>query len=232
MAEQIDINELRRKIDRGEIELTSETDRIETGQLINKAGKTIDYEITHGCDIISANSCDRQWGLFHFKLLEYIEKQGYSEEELESIFSGMQVEHLHWDWFKKSICYTDDGYEWFYLFADRKPQSACLIYHPKKSAFEPGDIFYIEFVAVAPWNRDNPMAKREFRGIGTLMIKSVLQFATDKLQLRPGFSLRALPQACGYYEKIGMLNVSEKDTGKLSYYELPRVKALELMEVA
>ena len=150
MNKNMDIAELRRQIDNGEFKLTGTTNTIESGIIVNSNGDSIEYEINHGWDIISANCCDRQWSSFNVKLLEHIEKRGYSEEELRSIFSDIQIEHLHWDWFKKSICYTDDGYEWFYMFANGKLQSACLIYHPKESAFEPGDIFYIEFVAVAP----------------------------------------------------------------------------------
>ena len=84
------------------------------------------------------------------------------------------------------------------MFADSKPQGACLIFHPKDSIIDSGDIFYIEFLAVAPWNIDNPRAKREFKGIGSLIIKCILNFAVNTLQLKPGFSLRSLPQAKGY----------------------------------
>ena len=74
--------------------------------LINNVGKSVKYEINHGWDVLSANSCDRQWGLFNIKLFEHIEKQGYSEEELSSVLSGIQKHDSHWDWFKKSCIYS------------------------------------------------------------------------------------------------------------------------------
>ncbi|MGB2862640.1 MAG: hypothetical protein WBC05_04870 [Sedimentisphaerales bacterium] len=228
----MDIGELRRQIDSGKLKLSGSYSCIESGKLINNVGEAFEYEINHGWDILSANSCDRQWGSFNIRLLEYIEKQKYSEEELNAVLSGIQMEHLHWDWFKKSACYTADGYEWFYMFADGKPQGACLIYHPKDSVIESGNIFYIEFIEVAPWNRDNPIAKREFKGVGTLIIKCVLNFAVTKLKLKPGFSLHSLPQAKGYYEKIGMKNYPERDKDTLVYFEMPRTNSAKMLGAA
>jgi len=228
----MNIDELRRQINSGEFRISESANRIESGNLIDNEGKCVEYEINHGWDIISANSCDRQWSLFNMKLFDYIEKQDYSEEELGAVLAGIQVEDAHWDWFKKSIIYCSDRYEWFYMLANEKPQGACLIYHPKESIIDSGDIFYIEFVAVAPWNRDNPIGKREFKGIGSAIIRCVLDFAINTLGLKPGFSLHSLPQAMGYYKKIGMENYPERDKANLAYFEMPRAKAAEMLGAA
>jgi len=232
MSKHIDIAELRRQIDSGELTFSGSCNCIESGELTNELGGAFEYEINHGWDIVSANSCDRRWGAFNIRLLHYLEKQEYSDEELDAALSTLQSEHLHWDWFKKAACYTAVGYEWFFMFADGKPQGACLIYHPKDSIIDSKDIFYIEFVEVAPWNRDNPMAKREFRGVGSLIIKCVLAFAVGTLQLEPGFSLHSLPQATGYYEKIGMKSYPERDKDVLTYFEMPRARSAEMLGVA
>ncbi|NPE09792.1 MAG: N-acetyltransferase [Asgard group archaeon] len=228
----MDIGELRRQIDSGKLKLSGSYSCIESGKLINNVGEAFEYEINHGWDILSANSCDRQWGSFNIRLSEYIKKQNYSDEELNAVLSSIQLEHIHWDWFKKSVCYTADGYEWFYIFADSKPQGACLIYHPKDSIIDSGDIFYIEFLAVAPWNIDNPIAEREFKRIGSLIIKCVLNFAVNTLKLKPGFSLHSLPQSKGFYEKLGMENYPERDKDGLAYFEISRAKSAELLGAA
>lgn len=232
MNKYMNIDELRRQINSGELKISESENCIESGNLTDNEGKLVEYEINHGWDIISANSCDRQWTLFNMKLSEYIEEQGYSEEELGEVLSGIQVEDAHWDWFKKSITYCSEGYEWFYMFANEKPQGACLIYHPKDSIIDSENIFYIEFVAVAPWNRDNPMVERKFKGIGSAIIMCVLDFAIKTLGLKPGFSLHSLPQAIGYYKKIGMENYPERDKPNLAYFEMPRAKAAEMLGAA
>jgi hypothetical protein len=128
--------------------------------------------------------------------------------------------------------YCSDEYEWFYLLSQGKPQGACVFYHPKESIIDEKDIFYIEYVAVAPWNRDTPVTNRKFKGIGTILIKCALNYAVDKLGLQYGFSLHSLSQAKNYYEKIGMINFPEKDKDRLVYFEMPRDKSTEMLGVS
>ncbi len=227
----MDIEELRRQIDSGELELSSSVNNIESGSLLNNKGKSIEYQINHGWDVISAKKCDLEWNSFNIKLFQYIEEQNYTEEKLEDVLAGIQVQDSHWNWFDKSIRYTVKGYEWFYMFTTGKPQAACLIYHPKDSIIDSENIFYIEYVAVAPWNRVNPMVKREFTGLGSLMIGCILNYAVNTLQLKEGFSLHSLSKAQGYYEKIGMINYQERNKEHLAYFEMPRAKAVEMLGV-
>ena len=130
------------------------------------------------------------------------------------------------------IFYCFVVFECFFIFSNDKPQGACLIYHPKDSIIDSENIFYIEFVAVAPWNRDNPMVERKFKGIGSAIIVCVLDFAIKTLGLKPGFSLHSLPQAIGYYKKIGMENYPERDKPNLAYFEMPRAKAAKMLGAA
>jgi hypothetical protein len=77
----------------------------------------------------------------------------HKDQELLDIISSISNEDDHWRWFDKAIHLKGEEYDWFHLYADEKPQAVCIIYHPKESALEPGNIFYIEYLAVAPWNR-------------------------------------------------------------------------------
>jgi hypothetical protein len=70
----MDVEELRRQIDSGELKLAGSCICIESGSLIDSEGVAVAYEINHGWDILSANSCDRQWTSFDMKLFEYIKK--------------------------------------------------------------------------------------------------------------------------------------------------------------
>jgi hypothetical protein len=107
-----------------------------------------------------------------------------------------------------------------------------VIYHPKKSVLAPGDIFYVEYVAVAPWNRSCKIRDRQFRGAGTALISAALRFAVKTLKLRPGFCLHSLPGANGYYLSLKMVNVPEHNKEPLLYFELPPALAENMMEVA
>jgi len=228
----MDVEELKNKILAGEIPIDQEINVIDTGLLKNKSECTFDYEIQHGKSLVSSIRCDREWGEFSLNLYAQIKEANYSEEVLKDVLGSIQNEDDHWEWFNKSMCLNSEEYEWFFLYTEGKPQGVCLIYHPKKSALNGDNIFYIEFIAVAPWNRDSKVHERYFHGVGSVLIKSVLTFAVNDLALTPGFSLHSLPQAQAYYQKLKMVNLDDEDKGSLIYFELPKEEADKLLGVA
>jgi hypothetical protein len=202
---------------------------IESGTLIACDGHTVSYDLYCGWDFVLARACDREWGNFNLALMEFIQNQKHSQEELEKILAVVQLEDAHWDWLSKSALHNSNEYVWFFIAAEGKPQGACLIYHPQKSALTDDDIFYIEYVAVAPWNRKNPMTPKSFSGVGSLLIKAAIKHATIKLGLKHGFSLHALAQAASFYEKIGMTPQPNLDKPRLRYFEMSNSTAMTYM---
>ena len=187
------------------------------------------YRILFGHDMQLTQLCDQQWAKYNIELFEYI-KDSVDESDLNAVLESIQLEDKHWNWFNKSIRLYSASYKWFYLLCGDDIQASCVIYQPKQSSFSNNNIFYIEFIAVAPWNRKNILHDKRYNGIGTLLITSVLRYATDTLGLTPGFSLHSLPQATGYYEQLGMLHCPSEDKERLKYYEIPREKAILLLE--
>ena len=153
--------------------------------------------------------------------MRFIKGQHYSPEQLVAALNEVQLDDSHWRWLNKALVKRGDQYKWFFLMADGEPQAACLIFHPKPSAEDGAGIFYIEYLAAAPWNRRNPMSAQAFAGVGKLVVQRVAAYAMGKLGLRPGFSLHALPRAVGFYESIGMSRYSACDDGPLPYFEMP-----------
>lgn len=194
-------------------------------------GATFTYVINHGWDLLASHQCDQLWGDFNFQLMEFIKDQQYSEEELQSVLDEIFIEDAHWDWLLKSYAYRTDEYNWFYLIVEDKVEAVCLIYHPKESAFDSTNIFYIEYVAVAPWNRPNPKGGQRFKGLGSILVKHAINFAVNDLGLRPGFSLHSLPKAEKFYVKLGMENFPKYQKGTLKYFEMSEDKASAMLEV-
>lgn len=229
----MDIQDLRRKISASKkVTIQGSNSIIEKGYLNKYSGDKVEYLIEHGRNMNYAMECDQSWTHFKSEMLDYIEAQNYSEDRLSEVLDDLQTEDYHWDWFTKSYVYSAVEYEWFFLFADNQPQGACVIYHPKQSSFHSGKIFYIEFVAAAPWNRTNPFKPKMFKGVGTILIKCALNYAVNKLGLNQGFSLHSLPQACEYYEKIGMLNDKNSNKDGLKYFEMPEGIAQKMLEAS
>jgi len=194
-------------------------DIISTGRLQSTDGTLVDYEIREGCNIQLGFTCDKLWRDFNVKLMAFIDKN-VAEADRETVLDQIQIDDDHWEWMIKSAAMRTDEFRWFFLTANNEPQGACVIRHPKKSILNTGDIFYIEFIATAPWNRENPMEARRFRSVATLLIRCASKYAHDVLKLRYGFSLQAIERAVAYYQKLGMKPHPPSDQPPLSYYEM------------
>lgn len=204
---------------------------IEDGELMHVSNKKFRYNIVHGWSLKSSAECDKFWKEGWLAIFEKIQKVEPDESKQAQMLASISTEHYHWDWFAKAVKYTTEEYEWFHLYADDKPQAACVIYHPEASALEPGDIFYVKFVAVAPWNLPCSFRPREFSGLGEIVLRAAQRFSVKVLNLRPGFCLHSLPQAEKFYKKLKMIKVEGKeDSQSLAYFELPRSLATELMK--
>jgi hypothetical protein len=204
---------------------------IEQGELTHASKVKFPYKIVLGWNLKSSLECDTLWKQGWLTLFKQIQQAEPDETMQNEILASISTEDIRWDWFRKAVAFSSDEYEWFHLYADGKPQAACLIYHPEASALEPGDIFYVKFVAVAPWNRTCDFRPREFRGLGEIILRAAQRFAVKELKLRPGFCLHSLPKAEGFYTKLKMVKVDGKeDAESLAYFELPQALATKLME--
>jgi hypothetical protein len=191
---------------------------VSSGALKGNSG-AVDYTVHLGWDLMLAHLCDRSWGAFNVSLLRHIRMQQTKGIDIGPILDSAQLEDNHWSWLIKSLHYRGDCYKWFFLVAEKYPQAACLIYHPKDSVTGVGQIFYVEYIAVAPWNRENVLAPRVFRGVGQSILNHVLTYARDDLKLSSGFSLHSLPKAVPFYQKLGMKHIPEHDKQGLKFFE-------------
>jgi len=227
----MNIENIKNAIKDGIIQIDSDK-IIQEGILLDTDKNEIKYNISNGWNILHAHKCHVKWDNYKIAFYQYIEKQNYSDERLEKILDSLQLEDNHWNWLNKSLTYMGDGYEWFFMHADGEIQAACLIYHPEKSELQPKNIFYIKYIAVAPWNRENLLRERKFYSVGSTLIKSVLNFSINELGLSPGFSLHSLPQASTFYEKFKMVHIKSRDEDDMMFFELSLNEANELLELS
>ena len=223
------IDEIKKMLDSGEITPSNES-LVKTGVLQANDSRNVEYQLHHGWDVAKAYACDNEWGKFNVELMRFIESKKYDEKQLAEILEQIQIDDAHWKWFDKSFCYKQSDYDWFFLMAENIPQGVCLIYHPKPSVLEDGDIFYIEYVASAPWNRVNPMRPQIFKKIGSILIKYAIDYAHTVLKLRYGFSLHALPKAAAFYHKIGMTEHPPYAKEGLQYFEMIEQRTTDFVE--
>jgi hypothetical protein len=192
---------------------------VSNGNIVTTNGVSFPYRITNGWNVLYAHQCDEEWAAYRFKLAEYLEKN-FKGGELKKVLSSIQVEDAHWKWLHKSCFFNTAEYQWFFLKTDSNIEAACLTFHPKASELCTGNIFYIEFIAVAPWNRDDPMEQKKFKSIGSLLMRAAINYSVTTLGQTYGFSLHSLPQASGFYKKIGMTHCKSADKDNLEYFEM------------
>lgn len=186
------------------------------------------YRITFGWDIFTAYSCDIKWKAFRLQLAAYLDT--LSEDERAEEEKKIQGEDDHWEWFNKSLLLKSDEYKWFFLRVDDEIQAACLIYHPKQSVLSTQKLFYVEFIAVAPWNRYHPLGNKKYSGVGTVFLKEIMRHCKDILKFQPGMCLHSLPQAQSFYEhKLKMIHYDQADKDGLWYYEMHEDKYLDFV---
>lgn len=205
------------------------------GETRKALGGKYEYKIIHGFDNKLLQEYDKQSTLFYMKFYNELFKNGYSDEDIEKAVNSLMIEDMHWKWNEKSKRHqSDKSYRMFSFIVNDSMQATCLIHQPKKSVLQDGDIFYVEYISVAPWNRKMKIVPRVYQGIGTILLANVLKYAINELNLKPGFSLSSLPQATGYYESLGMERYKSKDEYyngvlALAFYETPHEKAIELL---
>lgn len=223
----IDINQL---IKLGIIPAPDEEVIIEKGTLVSSRQVEESYLISFGWSLPNAITCDQEWSEYRLKMFEHL-KNECNDETREEFLSKIQIEDSHWNWFNKSRCYSTEEYKWFFLKTSHDVEAACLIYFPKESALNQDDIFYIEFIAVAPWNRLTPLEEKRYNKVGKKLLQAVIKYSTATLGYRYGFCLHSLPQAKGFYEHIGMIHIDKLDKAQLQYYEIDDNNSMRFLEV-
>lgn len=203
---------------------------ITTGNIIDSSGTEHEYKLIHGKNINFNVLLNSTWKNFELTVFQHFYKIGMNEVEILQLLRDLQFHDLHWDWRYKYTQYSDDlVYDWFFMTVENTIQAVSLTMHPKESVFEKDNIFYIEYIAVAPWNRTSPKYQKKYCGLGSIIIKNISKYFSEKFNYRPGFSLSAVPEAIPFYQKIGMTPVPAYDNAGLGFYEFEREKAAQFL---
>ena len=200
---------------------------ISDGSVLDLNNKEHTYCFVHNSEnnVVPNYECKKTWKNFKLTLL----KEVVDKNDPISLFDALEelcFHDFHWDWTKKYHEYNDSKrYDWFYLLIDGSIEAIALVSHPITSQFDGDNIFYIEYVAVAPWNRNSRHFIRKYSGLGSLFVRSICSYYNAIYNYRYGFALSAVPEAVGFYKKIGMTAIPELNEEGLLYFELDKDNA-------
>lgn len=226
------INDIRRLLQKVPDNNLNGDQIVASGTINDNKNTTHTFQVLCGWSDSIARQCDSSWRHFHYKVLKELESQAAGDEAaFIKLIQQFSLEDAHWQWESKHQYMFSSQYNWFYLMIDGKPEAACLIYHPKLGVLTTEPIFYIEYLAVAPWNRINPVCDQIYKGLGSLLLKNVILYAEKKLILCDGFSLHSLSKAEGFYAKIGMISIDSLAKQGMTYFEMERSNLSQFMGV-
>ena len=193
---------------------------ISSGSMADENGNSHNYNILEGVDLVKTLDIQKKW-IYEFAM-RFINLQtdnpGISDFDLMQKYN---LQDSHWNWVGKAMQLNNPDYLWFSLESNGQVEAIIVVYHPQKSRIISDDIYYIDYLAVAPWNRVVGNASRKFKGLGPTLIKEAGKYIGVNLSYGYSFSLHSLPQASGFYTRIGMTDFGpDVSKDNMHYFEI------------
>lgn len=171
----------------------------------------------------------RQHNLAILQFFQLPEPDRTSEKWLE-IRGALEVQDQHWDWGTKSSVAPGTNRRVLSLLNGNEVEAAMVLVTGRTSR-EPGTplpILYVDYLAVAPWNRRTFQNPQRFRHLGTVMIGAAVELSLT-LGLDGRCGLHSLPQSEGFYRRIGMRDFGlDAAYSSLRYFEFDAAAARNL----
>ncbi len=140
---------------------------------------------------------------------------------------------LHWKWDKKTDWSRSLlSLQRFAITCGGALQGLMLVNLTKLTARLPSqrgkDLAYVEYVSTAPWNRPEIAGVQQFHGIGTNMVRAVIELSRNE-GFRGRIGLHALRQSATFYrDKCGMSELGvDPDYYNLTYFEMTESQAAD-----
>jgi GNAT superfamily N-acetyltransferase len=135
--------------------------------------------------------------------------------------AGRHPEHAHWDWTGKTELDLVERWRFVAVRCDQSVEGLMAARtKPKAGRLAPGPILYVDFVEVAPWNSRTLTDTPRFQGVGALLIQEAVAISVE-MGWDGRLGLSALPQAQGFYARLGMtlIDDADPDYSDLAYFE-------------
>jgi hypothetical protein len=157
------------------------------------------------------------------------------DQKWKPITTAMKEQHGHWDWQDKWAHYSPQlSYQSFAIECGGETQGLMIVNTIKRCQLPQQaskHLVYVEYLEVAPWNREPVTSPPKYKLVGTAMISAAILLSLDEgNQGRIG--LHSLPQANTFYrDRCGMTDLgSDASTQNLIYFEMTETQADQYMQ--
>ena len=139
----------------------------------------------------------------------------------------------HWDWNEKRESMLGSVHRMFGLVDGESVEALMRVDLSKPSRIQPTPytpVVYVDYLAVAPWNRTPVQVKRRFNGLGKVLLGAAVSISIEEgMDGRCG--LHSLQQSEGFYLRAGMEDLGVDAGCKLKYFEFSPHAARKFLEV-
>lgn len=202
-------------------------------------GKALTIDLVEGLDSVHIDFIEKQWGqilarrrdlaLLGFFSLPLASRTNAEWNEKQRIFGAPDA---HWDWRNKCAIAPNSNRKIFALLNADEVEAVMLLSFGKTSrdAENALPIVYIDYLAVAPWNRATIQNPLRFRKLGTVMLGAAVGISIS-MGLEGRCGLHSIPQAEGFYQLIGMNDFDiDPAYSSLRYFEFSAQAAKQFIE--
>lgn len=197
-------------------------------------GKAFKIDLAEGLDTAHLDFIETQWApairrQHDLAILQFFQLPTADQtlEKWREIQGNLEVQDEHWEWRTKCAIASGTNRRVLSLLNGSEVEAAMLLLSGKTSraTSAPLPILYIDYVAVAPWNRKTFQNPQRFRHLGTVMIGAAVELSRA-IGLDGRCGLHALPQSEGFYHRIGMRDFGlDAAYSSLRYFEFDAAAA-------
>ncbi len=196
--------------------------------------QSLKVQLAEGLDSAHLDFIDVQWApvlkrQYDLALLEFFQLPvaDQTHNRWQDTLGKFGAQDQHWDWRNKSAVAPGSKRRILSLLNATDVEAAMMLLFGKTSRdpATPLPIVYVDYVAVAPWNRKVIQHPQRFKNLGTMMLGvAVAMSIATGLDGRCG--LHSLPQSEGFYRQIGMTDFGiDTAYSSLRYFEFNAVAA-------
>lgn len=191
-------------------------------------GKVFKVDLAEGLDSVHLDFIEAKWApalerQYNLAILQFFQRPSAEQtpEKWLETQGQFQVQDHHWDWRSKSANAPSSRRRILSLLNAAEVEAAMVLQFGKTSRdpTAPMPIVYVDYLAVAPWNRKVVQHPQRFKNLGTVMLGvAVAMSIATGLDGRCG--LHSLPQSEGFYRRIGMTDYGvDPAYSSLRYFE-------------
>ena len=191
-------------------------------------GKSFKIDLVEGLDEDHIKYIEDQWGplirrQYKTALLRYFMQPSalQTDATFKEILGTLAIPDQHWDWrTKRTVAAGTNRKVYGLLNAGHVEAAMMLLFAPhSRDAAQGLPLVYVDYVAVAPWNRTAIQSPERFRKLGTVMLGAAVEVSRT-LGMDGRCGLHSLPSSEGFYRRIGMKDLAiDPNYHHLRYFE-------------